>query len=407
MSSWSRVGFVLALVALLCVVGGASAAPALLPSASSSPPSQITQPGDVTALEPNTTYRIDVQPNGDARWTINRSFRLENASHREGFETIAAQFEAGELTNLTVVSFERAIGMAESSTGREMSMENVTRDARTSGETGQLLVSFTWTKFGYEEDDRIHVDDAFQTEPQWFPELSERETLIIARPPDYQYNSVSTPVQNGLLRWKGPHTFDSNRPYAVFNPSSTGPPIQGPGLENGTPRAAFVLGGLALVGVLVILGYAARVEGLPWQGSTTDTESGTSNTAKSTQTDDTAEVDDSTPTTGAERKTIEGDSSEVDERDRDGAIQGAIPASKGETTKDDIDEELLSDEERVERLLRENSGRMKQARIVEETGGSNAKGSQLLSAMAEEGRIEKLRIGRENLISFPDEEPEQ
>jgi uncharacterized membrane protein len=47
---------------------------------------------------------------------------------------------------------------------------------------------------------------------------------------------------------------------------------------------------------------------------------------------------------------------------------------------------------------------MKQASIVEETGWSNAKVSQLLSAMDEAGRVDKLRIGRENLISLPDEE---
>ncbi|MFB6353760.1 MAG: helix-turn-helix transcriptional regulator, partial [Halobacteriales archaeon] len=66
--------------------------------------------------------------------------------------------------------------------------------------------------------------------------------------------------------------------------------------------------------------------------------------------------------------------------------------------------ELLSDEERVLRLLRERGGRMKQVDIVEETDWSNAKVSQLLSSMAEAGDVEKLRIGRENLISLPDEE---
>ena len=86
--------------------------------------------------------------------------------------------------------------------------------------------------------------------------------------------------------------------------------------------------------------------------------------------------------------------------------------SADERTDDDVDDdsddeietELLSDEERVERLLSSNGGRMKQADIVKETDWSNAKVSQLLSAMEEDGRIDKLRIGRENLISFPDEE---
>jgi uncharacterized membrane protein len=46
---------------------------------------------------------------------------------------------------------------------------------------------------------------------------------------------------------------------------------------------------------------------------------------------------------------------------------------------------------------------MKQATIVKETGWSNAKVSQLLSSMDEQDRIDKLRIGRENLISLPGE----
>ena len=64
---------------------------------------------------------------------------------------------------------------------------------------------------------------------------------------------------------------------------------------------------------------------------------------------------------------------------------------------------LLSDEERVEYLLEESGGRMKQADIVKETGWSNAKVSQLLSSMADDDRVDKLRIGRENLISLPEE----
>jgi uncharacterized membrane protein len=69
-----------------------------------------------------------------------------------------------------------------------------------------------------------------------------------------------------------------------------------------------------------------------------------------------------------------------------------------------IDPELLSDEERVEHLLEQHGGRMRQADIVSETDWSDAKVSQLLSRMAEEGSVEKLRLGRENVISLPDGE---
>ncbi len=75
-----------------------------------------------------------------------------------------------------------------------------------------------------------------------------------------------------------------------------------------------------------------------------------------------------------------------------------------EPEDDEPNLELLSDEERVELLLKQNGGRMKQASIVKETNWSNAKVSQLLSAMNESGRVNKLRIGRENLITLPGED---
>ena len=88
----------------------------------------------------------------------------------------------------------------------------------------------------------------------------------------------------------------------------------------------------------------------------------------------------------------------------DGTATGdAAPSSATSTAASPVDEELLSDEERVERLLADNGGRMKQAQIVSETGWSNAKVSQLLSSMDDDDRVDKLRIGRENLISLPEE----
>jgi hypothetical protein len=70
------------------------------------------------------------------------------------------------------------------------------------------------------------------------------------------------------------------------------------------------------------------------------------------------------------------------------------------------DAELLSDEERVMRLLDENGGRMKQVNIVDETDWSKSKVSMLLSEMEDAGRISKLRVGRENIISKKGMEPE-
>lgn len=68
--------------------------------------------------------------------------------------------------------------------------------------------------------------------------------------------------------------------------------------------------------------------------------------------------------------------------------------------------EPLTDEDRVQALLREHGGRMKQSHIVAETEWSKAKVSRLLSSMNDEGTIEKLSIGRENIISLDGQGPE-
>ena len=75
-----------------------------------------------------------------------------------------------------------------------------------------------------------------------------------------------------------------------------------------------------------------------------------------------------------------------------------------ETAVDDV--ELLNDDDRVIELLEENGGRMKQVDIVETTDWSKSKVSMLLSDMEDDGRISKLRVGRENIISLAGEEPD-
>ena len=68
-------------------------------------------------------------------------------------------------------------------------------------------------------------------------------------------------------------------------------------------------------------------------------------------------------------------------------------------------EEFLTDRERVQQLVRENGGRMKQSRIVDSVDWSKAKVSRLLAELEEEGRVTKLRLGRENLVCLPGHEP--
>ncbi|MFP8953652.1 helix-turn-helix transcriptional regulator [Natrialbaceae archaeon A-arb3/5] len=69
--------------------------------------------------------------------------------------------------------------------------------------------------------------------------------------------------------------------------------------------------------------------------------------------------------------------------------------------------ELLSDEGRVVQLLVKNGGEIRQHRITDETGWSKSKVSRLCSSMCDDGTVEKITVGRENVISLPEERPDE
>ncbi|WP_435195447.1 helix-turn-helix transcriptional regulator [Natronomonas sp. EA1] len=62
--------------------------------------------------------------------------------------------------------------------------------------------------------------------------------------------------------------------------------------------------------------------------------------------------------------------------------------------------EMLSDGERVLQILEAAGGRVKQQRIVKETGWSETKVSKVTTELESQGRIAKLRIGRENVVDI-------
>lgn len=68
------------------------------------------------------------------------------------------------------------------------------------------------------------------------------------------------------------------------------------------------------------------------------------------------------------------------------------------------DRGIPSKEEEVFHIIREHGGRMKQADLVDETEWSKATVSRLLSTLEEEERVEKVRVGRGNVVMLTDEQ---
>lgn len=326
----------------------------------------------------NNTQTIEIwlDGDGDAQISVYKQFSLEDSEDRAAFEQLAGEFDDGEADEeLTVEVFERIAADAENETDREMEITDVERESEATNSTGTLRLSFGWEGFADEENDRIEIGDVFVIdEESWLPSLSSDQRLIIHSPEGYAVENAETPVNDGVLVWEGPVTFDEGDLDATFVPSNRS--------DEGFSLLTIGLG-LGLVGIIVLLVSALslrRRDGVITPMTTSDDRGWA---------------------------TLLTPASDLPE-ERSPPVGSEATVDTTEETEPDpfagVDEELLSDEERVVRLLEANDGRMKQANIVTETDWSNAKVSQLLSAMAERDEIEKLRIGRENLITLSEEE---
>ena len=355
------------ILCLLAAVGGVTVV--------ADPVAASDHTGDVNE-NPTQTIEIDLEADGDAAFSVRKRFTLEGDEEREAFDRLAREFESGEADGeFSATVFKRIAERASEETGREMAIEDVSRETRTSDNAGTLELRFRWTNFAATPEDTIEIGDALTIDGEpWLPSLSADQRLVVNAPEDYAVESASpkTSVNDGTVAWEGPQTFEPGQPTVTLVPSS----------RAADDFSALTVGlGLALVAAIVLLVYLLsqrRSTTLPSRGD--GGERGWSALIEPPVGD------------GGEETT---------EPVRDPEPE---PAADPDDPFDGVDPELLSDEERVVRLLEANGGRMKQANIVTETNWSNAKVSQLLSAMAEEGRIEKLRIGRENLITLVEDE---
>ena len=345
-----------------------------------------------------TVFRVELDSSGDAHWQVTERIPLTDEQSVEAFDTVAETFESGGYDLRYPEEIVAAARAVDRSTDREMRVTTPDRTGAVEGtvgnRTGLLTVLFTWENFArVGESDNLYIDDVLETDRGlWLPELLSDQRLTLQAPDGYAVLDASVPPENGSLHWEGPTEFDPGTLAATFvgdgdSPNGTDDSAGDDSSENSTTGLLWVAltgVGVAAVTAMLML-YREQIEGLldrspAPEGEESATDGGAEPAAGRTDTETAPDP----PETTADKAPVPG--------------EGASDPDN----VDDIDEELLSDEERVERLLDRNGGRMKQANIVEETGWSNAKVSQLLSSMAEEDRIDKLRIGRENLISFPD-----
>ncbi|QAU13063.1 hypothetical protein EKH57_10210 [Halorubrum sp. BOL3-1] len=360
------------LLAVCCVAALGVAVPAGAQSVA------VPQTDDQPAPD-NTITRIDLAADGSATWEITLRTRLENDSDVAEYERFQGRFRSNTSRYLDPFS-ERMSGVvaaANDSSDREMRATDFAADTaiqEVPRRWGVVRFRFTWTGFAAVDGDAVVAGDVFAG--GFF--ITDDDSLAVSVPDGYAVESVSPDpdeVGDGVVEWRGREDFDDGRPSVRAVPAArgggdAGGDGAGGGADSGGVGNATLLAALALVfGAAGLAAYAVRTGRLGLGGEQTDHGRG------STATDRNDAVDDD-----------------------GGAATTTEPGTGNES--DAVDPELLTDEDRIRRTLRERDGRMKQSDVVEELGWSKSKTSRVLSRMAEEGDIEKLRIGRENVIDL-------
>ena len=362
---------------------------------------------DATDEFDDVEFHVTVFENGTAEWAFSYQRTLDNESEREQFRAFANEFNNQSTPMWTDFQAQarELTDAGQNATGRTMKAQTFRKEAQIGGlvndNRGVVTMTFQWTSFTYSDNETVIVDDVFEGGLYIGP----NQSLVVHAGPQLRFASAEplgpavtsgeTLARSGSVTWEGEFDFTDRRPRVTFRPvpetttttqattgdrpangttqvtgptppsGTTQPARQPPTGDGWSPLMFFV------AAVVLLLGLAAA---FAWRQGDFGSLTG----------------DDDNPGGGG------GDAA--------GAM--AQGTTGGSTEPAVSDEELLTDEARVKKLLDENGGRMKQVNIVEETGWSKSKVSMLLSEMEDDGEISKLRVGRENIISLEGHEPD-
>ena len=302
-------------------------------------------------------HEIELHDDGSATWTVEYRYQLDDTDDEDGidWEELRADVESREDAYLERFeeSWDQKLIEAENETERSMALSSFDLEldeSTTAPEYGTVRLSFEWESFAHVEVNRIEAGDALVGF-----DLDDRTQLVVTWPESYDLRDNETAVEptpqdyrETAVFWNGEETeFLDGEPRLDLiegDPSPEEP-------ERSLPVPWLAIAGAVAIAAVGVVGWLAVRE--------TDTEP-------------------------AEQPAVADDS-------------GAEP--------DDPPRELLSNEEQVLKLLEERGGRIKQQEVVSELDWTEAKTSQVVSGLRQEGKVDVFRIGRENVLTLP-EDPE-
>lgn len=284
---------------------------------------------------------VEVNESGNAYWTMEKRIPLTKPEINEWEGMLKAGQNLSKYRDIAEFKdlMNLFIGSAQNFSNRPMEVEkfNISYDTveTMSGGFGIIRYSFWWMNFSRTDSGRIFVGDAF---PEGLA-LSSDSVLVVRIPEGYDVMSVSPNSDrregNGLI-WEGSlyHSFGKGEPSLVLQRT---------------------WGILPMILVPLVILVAGAV--IFWKRRQS-------------------------------RYKIESESAPINTMETEPEPTIPIPYS----------EDDLGDEEMIVQFLTRSGGQAYQSDIVKERGLSKSKISIVLAKMKEEGKIIKIKKGKENLI---------
>ncbi len=316
-------------------------------------------------------FTVEVNESGNALWTIEKRLPFEKpdlnqweAALKTG-QNISRPNEVAEL-NETVNMFVRS---SQNFSNRSMYIEefnasNITYDTIKTmyNGFGVMRYSFLWKNFSITNSSRIYIGDAFS---EGLP-LSADNVLIIEIPEDFNVQNA-TPAfdkrDGNRLIWDRTiyRNFSAGEPALVLNRTNVTALVEEPAGNVNLPL--FVVAAIGIIALIIVLAFLWK------RKRSMDSREG-----------------------NGEFK--EGEATET----------GGVDASLKQPP--DLTEEFLGYEDMIERFLMKSGGQAYQSDIVKDSGLSKSKISVVLAQMKEEGRVLKIRKGKENIVRLVKKETE-
>ncbi|GAB7018824.1 helix-turn-helix transcriptional regulator [Halostagnicola bangensis] len=354
---------VLVVTGFLLVVGPSAVA---TPDATTAQSPTIQEEGnEELTLDDADTINIEMQlqPNGNATVSVDYRYLIGNNTETEQqWDTLSADVDENAETYIGEESdrWQDTLEEGENETNREMNLSSFTvetDESTTPREYGHIKFTFEWESFAYVELNRIEAGDALagfmfddDTELQMSWPETHNATAVDPEP--------DTLNDNWVL-WDGDSAGSDSHPPQV-ELIEEGAATNEPTPDDGT-TGVLPVDGLVATLVLVTVAAVAAVAGWLFRR--------------------------------------DGDAPAVDPDEPPESTDSAV-AGSGQVTMPPP--ELLSNEERVLRLLEERGGRLKQQQVVSELEWTEAKTSQVVSGLREDGEVDVFRIGRENVLTLPE-----